>query len=338
MSQETIDRWNSFVTKVEARLEQIVGESREAFADVARVDPLDGGPIASIEMALQSRLRRIDDKVDDAFDTARDELDEEPIWDEICDTKRDLQDRLLVDETVCKVEALGDLGRTMQQLAGSEDNTRRCQQCGNSFDAGVLHQAKNCRCASCDAVNAVRPGRASAEFYQRGVTYLANAEALEAWKVMHQAERAFEALRHPGTDEYNAFEEGYRAYWKVWYDVQVRLHPGWSQAQADAELEGVIAKFRFRHRDHYLAQMQIIASGLKVASKRNIKAVQNWASQAESDNLDLLDDLLEAAVERASRPAADTLVRMVHADDMPWIFGRQRWVRAKLRELSPAFA
>jgi hypothetical protein len=338
MHSDPIPRWTTFVERVEGRLTTVLAEWAQTLADVTALDPLDEGPVASLESALQSRINRLDDRIDEAWEVVADDLDDHPQEPTLRQTKRDLKARVWLDSTQQKTRRLGELGRTLQRLAHEEDGTRTCSSCAAPLPPTVLHQALNLACTGCGAVNAVRPGRAADAWFQRGVSYVANDEALEAWIAMHNAEHALESLRHPSMVEYEAFEQAAETYWGRWYQAHIRHHPAWTQDQADAETRGVIAKLRFRHHDAYAERLRTIADGLAQAQRGSPAQLQRWAHATHPDELSLLDDLLDAAVERGQRPAATTLVKLVHADEMPWWFGRQRWLRSKLTELSTGLA
>lgn len=344
-------RVDALLQKAEERLAELLAEARDTFAAVSGEAPLRAAPVNSVEAALRTRVDGLVTRLDAAEEQITEEIERRFEADDrkaAIERNARLRDRLeerlaaarksweqRLDDVV--VTGMAVAARRLEALAVAEDPTQRCPRCGGPFDPGRVWQSTNVACPHCGSICTVGPGPARREWYARGIAALADESALPAKRAWDEAQAAFAALRHPVPSDLERLADAHEAYQRARLATMVERHPAWTAEQAEREVQGMRNQLLGYHAAHR-AQMARTAEGLAIAGRGDPARVRQWAAQAaaspETRHL-LLSDLLEAAAERRLLRAADTLVRVVHADELPW-FGRGRWVRARLRELAPA--
>lgn len=345
-----LERWKSFLGKVEGRLGEVEAESEAGIEELLDINPADPGPISAGFSAVQARFSGLQQKVE----LAREKLESE--WEEAVgdldlegpalqavnhewDLLRKQEDAFVQHLTLRREKLLtrkqADWARKLFGLAQGEcARERACPQCGAAYRPEIQHAFSNMKCPFCGALNEVDPGSATGMYYQGGgVHHLALEQAFPQWEKMTAAERAYQRLRHPTEDDRKAFLQAAREYWLAYYRATQKLHPGFAQTveeatgakmlHFDSHDPGSEKKLRARRGEILALARAGDRAGIEAALKKDPRAD--------------LDDLVGAVFEHGETKGAALLLEMQHAResvDEP----RAAWVQEKLAELAQDMA
>ncbi len=323
MSLDALDaRWKTFLGKVEARLGEILAEAGPGLDELNATEVLDPVPLASALTEVKARLQALSRKVDDSWSTIDAELDQL----EDAGSRRDamiragdvLRERIEAETEALELGKAADAARALYALAEAEldkpGGGRKCSSCGAPLAPTAFDRPSNVPCTHCKAVNTVRPGLATAMFFQGGGSHALAAEAAaEAGKALKAAEKRFQGLRHPAQEDALAFEAATAVYWRAYCEARGARTPGWTSARLDKEVKEKVGQaMHFLKRD--APAWQRMSRALALARAGDRRGLEAWLADEGADGSVSLDDVLEAAKERADKKAL-ALLKTLAADD-----------------------
>jgi hypothetical protein len=328
------NRWTTFLGKVKARVTEIEGEAKAAYAEVIAVDVVDGTGMSGVSSALKSRLLALRQKVDDSWNTIDAEADKLDLddgratgtWRGQMLALRAAFTRELDRETeriILQGEA--DAARGLQAAAQAEMATAvPCQHCGASIDrrGTPWHQAVNLTCPHCKAVTTATPGTAAQMFTQGlGAISLAREAAWPQWLAMQDAEAAWHKLRHKTLDDLMRWEAANRTYWQAYADAMGRLHPGWTAQHVANEVTGKMSQFMEYTAKDDRTTREINQAGVSAVASGDPARLAQWLA-AQRDPGDAAEMLIEASIERGWTQHAPWIAQVaapIAQKDAEWI-------------------
>lgn len=199
-TQALLERWQTFSGKVRQRLTEVLMEADAGFDQIIAMDVVDPASMSGAVSAFDARIRGLQQKVEQAWEQIDEQLRDR--------SQLDRRDGLHREQRELAAE-IGRAGRQMSilkqaaaaqrlwEIASAEmAQPQYCVNCGAQLEAAVKHTAINETCASCGAVNSLRPGTATTYlFYGNGIHALAEQAALGEWIALEQEELRHEGLR-----------------------------------------------------------------------------------------------------------------------------------------------
>lgn len=322
--QPLATRWATFLDKVRARVREIDGEAKAAYADVNATDAVDGTALSGVSSALKARLLQLSAKVDDSWSTISDEIDKVDLDDARITgrfqgtqlkVKADFKHWLERETERMIMQGEADYARALYAVAVEETKvTVACQHCGAQLGKPMWHQAVNVTCPHCKAVSVVTPGTASVMFTGgAGAIFLAREAAWPQWCAMQDAEMQWNRLRHKTLDDLARWEGANRAYWQAFAEAMGRLHPGWTEKHVADEVTGKMSQFMmYTAKDDYTVR-QSNGAGIAALSSGDPNAVTAWVQQ-QRDPDDAGEMLVNAAIERGWGQHATWVAQLVGWD------------------------
>lgn len=309
-------RWTTFLGKVEARLAEVEAEAKAGLAELIATEVLDPAPLANALTEVQARLRALAKKVDTAWD---DTIAPE------CEAHDDGPGRRQVATLeaagralVLRIEELGEAleagarlqaAERLKALAEAELAARKltCAKCGAPLpEPPVLHRVENVTCTHCRAVNTVRPGMAMASYFAGGaLDAKARASGRDSAKQLEQAERRFQARRHPSREDAEALRQVMTAHWRAVLLVRGRETPGWTEARLPREVDVKVAQSLGPREAREGHRWDAVSFALGRAAAGDVRALEAWL---DGDGGDLgfgVDELLALTGERDDAKAFD---------------------------------
>ena len=249
--QQLFARWQAFLEKLAARLDETLAEAAAGLAQLVAAYPTDTLPLGNALSGIGHRVDELRDKIEktwdqDVEDKFRD-LDDDRFWDRGLDTKADAIRDLDEKWEALRVRVYGDLYRQAWHIAQKEmAQPAGCTHCGAELEK-PLREPRSVACPYCRAVNQLFPGPATAMYFGGGPHAFAEEQALplrfavarnriqaDRWRRdRHWAQEPVESLRQWHDDEL--------AYWTRYADVHAQVLGG----PRDAELiESRMSQFR----------------------------------------------------------------------------------------------
>ena len=315
------NRWRTFLGKVEARAAEVEIEAAAGLDELVAINPLDLGPISAGVMAVKSRFRGLGTKIEEAvkkldeeWDEAVSDLEGEPLrmagllWGQL--QKQESQAQFELEQRMEKllIRKQADWARVLQGISAKEcTESRRCPQCGATFDPGQHYISQNVACPYCKAVNEVHPGMATGLLYRGGgVHHLAQEHSLELWVASREAERRYQRLRCPTDADWQARMAAERAYWEAYYRASQALYPIFTQSPEE------MASAKLSHYENYDHGKDLKMRALRGELMR--AAHDPAAIKAFMDRQPNPDwrEWIRTAIEHGAKSAAQCLLELQH--------------------------
>jgi len=336
-----MQKWNGFVPKLQARIDQVTAEASAGLDQLIAQHPLEAGPMGQALAVVQSRFHNLRSKVEAARETIGDELDAvlsdgdlgDAPWRAVHELRERLDGQALALDKALErghellaAEKQAAWGRQLRRLADAERRAHvACVQCAGEVPVSVWWRHESVACPYCEAINELSPGTAAGLFYSGlGVHALAHHAALPAWSAARAEEDAYNSRRHPSRDDRERHLEAERTYWTTYYDEVARLNPGF-----DGEVDAAVAA-KMKHHTAW-------DPGMDQQARARVQAVLEAAADLASltalvgPDTDF-DEAAEALFERGDQDGAARVLRLQHGledRDEPV----ERWVRERLRGL-----
>lgn len=324
-----VQKWNGFVGKVSARLDEIVAEADAGLDELIAQHATDHGPLGAAFSAVQARFVALRPKVDDAYDKTTESIDavvdaadpgadeQRWVWDVVATIEKqrtELGERIDMTYEELQMRKNADWARRLGEIARSEiAQGVSCSQCGRPFRPEIYWRSSQAKCASCGAVNDVHPGMAAGLFYQGiGVHALSMAGAWNEWLAERRADNAFKAWRHPTASDRAGWIDAARAYWTRYYQIGMDLHPELC-AGLEQAVEAKLA--HYAQWDQKIDQMRRDFMGRLVDAARrgDVAGLRQIAQGPPPDTS--LSDCVECLVERRLDDAARAILDLQYDAD-----------------------
>lgn len=182
MSQELIDRWAAFISKVSDRLDAIITEAGQGVVALGRAHPDDPLPLGNAITGLDHRVRQLHDKLRSTWDDGV-EPKFSAIGGKVHDTGIDMKDDALLEQSQrwenAKAAWLTQLAEEALPRAQADEGTPvECTNCGSPLPLPTRRKSVSMPCPACATVNQVSPTPAIRYYYGTCVGFLAAAAAL----------------------------------------------------------------------------------------------------------------------------------------------------------------
>ena len=342
-----VDRWNAFVPKIRARVDEVVAEADQGIDALIAQHATDFGPMGTAFGTIDARFRGLEQKARDAGDQV-----EEAVWEVIfrdglsphdhtalnrfhTDVTREIRALPEQIEMTChqlKIDKAAAWARKLYELANADmQKPINCTQCSAQMKVQTFWQASNETCPHCNGVNALTPSAAIYAYFGQGVHALAEHASLAAWQQEQQARTTLDNFRHPTAYDHWQWMEAARNYWTTYYQHYANMHPGF--AAAHGTLEAAVAAKIKHYTQHDPPQEQqardFLGHMVNAAQNNNAAGVQQML-QAMPQGIDV-DDCVNAMMERHNEPAARLLLGFqyqMEGETDP----REAWIQEQLRD------
>jgi hypothetical protein len=343
-----LNRFDTFAQKITSRVQEIEAEADAGLSELIQGSPLDTGALSAGFSAVKSRIQQLGDKVQSAEEKLEEEWEESTgdldlegeeqsamyqLWFGLVNRSRDLQHKLEQWAEKIEVKKNADWARVLYKMAEQEcTKPRSCPSCGASIEVSIQHAHSAVRCPHCDSVNELDIGQATGLYYQgNGVHSLAQETSFELWVAQHEAEKAYNAWRHPTDDDRKAYLDAVTNYWTAYYQATQKLHPGFKQTIEEA----VGARLAHYHQyDPGKDQSDRAYYGQLV---RLAKARDSAALKAHMQNAEDLEECASAIHEHGDRDGA-VLALQIQYQLEDEDEDQQEWIQEKLNELDENLA
>ncbi|MBV8757536.1 MAG: hypothetical protein JO257_09685 [Deltaproteobacteria bacterium] len=325
--QPLATRWDTFMTKVRARVAEIEGEAKAAYDEVIATEVVDGTALSGVSSAIKSRLLALRAKVDDSWNVIDAEADKLDVPAKELGLFR-AQQRALgnalarevdrrTEEMIVRGEAAA--ARALLALAERERGAKvPCAQCGAELVSDAWFDSINLTCPHCHAVTTAYPGTAAMTFFRgSGAIQLAREAAWPAWVAMQDAEAAWHKLRHRTLDDLARWEQANVAYWRAYGEAMARVHPAWNEQRVADEVRGKMSWFYETTSKDDRTVRETNQAGLAAVAAGDAAAVKAWAGK-QRDARSACEDLLQAVLERGWNDHARWLAQVagISAEDL----------------------
>lgn len=336
-------RWTTFLGKVEARLAEVEAEAREGLDELVATEVLDPAPLANALTEVEARLRALSKKVESAWDDTiapeADSHEDGPGRARVAQLRKAgeaLRERIEALGKALEADARTKQAARLKALAEAELAARKlvCAKCGAPLpEPSVLHRVENVTCTHCKAVNTVRPGMAMAQYFAGGVLDAkARAVNRQSGKQLEQAERRFQARRHPSREDAAALRQVMTAHWREVLLARGRETPGWTEARLPREVEVKVSQSLGPREEREGHRWDAVSYALARAAAGELRALEAWL---DGDGGDLgfgVDELLELTGERGEGKALETALLVAwqrEGDGAP----KAKWIAERRAEV-----
>lgn len=238
-SQQILDRWNGFVTKVTQRLTEITAEADAGFAGMLADPALDTIAFGNAMTALDVRKKDLDQKLSNTFS-------EQVAIQLAMDTKAEQQAQATLAKALWWMEETWERYRTKKNVELVQTLWTRlekvwskpvaCVRCGSELQRTIFHKAESVTCRHCSAVNSVTPDPAVYNYFAVAPHYYAEAMALEHRFAVENFKRKLhderevrvhvhDDWRDTNLEELLQWEALEKAYWTTYFAAQARIVP-----------------------------------------------------------------------------------------------------------------
>jgi uncharacterized protein YoxC len=341
-----MQKWDGFLSKVEARVQEVIVEANTGLDQLIAQHAQDHGPMGAAFSAVQARFNGLGTKVSESWEKIDQEISE--LWDQDDLSSGDVEgianardamvakERKMLDDIDLhhyriEMQKNADWSRRLRQIAEQEISRGiPCSHCGAPLHVQEFTQASQVTCGACHAVNDVMPGSATALFYQGlGAHSLAHEAAWNEWLAEREAKARLDAFRHPTAYDRWVYLNAAHGYYTKYYQEGLKIHPGFTKDVAAA----VDAKMK-----HYTAwdqpidqQAREFFGNLVEASSKGDQATLKQMATNPPHHIDL-DGCIECLVERHHFPAAAFLLGIKYdkdGEDDP----KQQWIAKELADM-----
>lgn len=344
--QPIAEKWDGFVAKVQARVQDVVNESHAGIDQLIAQYATDPGPMGTAMQAVQSRFHGLDQKVDDAWDKISEQFDEITDDDDLSSEDYDAV-TLVEDQAHAKYEQLrehielqwnwlemrkqADWARKLYEIVGQESQQPvSCSQCGAPFQNTSWFQAANVNCPHCGSLNSVQPGTASGLFFAGlGAHAMSHEQAWNEWMAEQKAKAFYDSRRHQTAADHYHWIEAARAYWTKYYQVTQQLNPGFTQPVEEA-VNNRLAQYTSFEQPLDKMQRDFFHNLCQTAAQGNAAGVQALLQNMPA-GVDL-DECAECLVEHGDKGGAVMVLEyqyQVEDEDEP----KGRWIKEKMKEI-----
>jgi rubrerythrin len=344
--QPLVQKWDGFLAKVGARIEEVRAEADAGLDQLIQQHAMDHGPMGAAFTALQSRFHGLSDKVDEAWEKIDEEFDDvrdqsglsesdydalSQVWDGMYEKFRAMQQGLERTHYTVEMKKNADWARQLRGLAEREMAAGvQCSQCGTPMQILDYTKASQQACPSCNAVNDVMPGSASAMFFMGlGAHALAHEAAWNEWVGEQDAKDAFDRYRHPTAYDEWVYLNAARTYWTKYYQVAQQIAPA-SCPDINAAVEGRMGHYTVWTQEVDKQKHGFLGQLVDASTKGDAATIQQLLSN-RPHHVDL-SDCAECLVERRQYQGATVVLDFqYHADgeDDP----KGAWIREQLADI-----
>ena len=244
------ERWSAFLSKVKARVDEILSEADLGFDELIATEVLDPVPLSSALSELHARMLALEKKIDDSWEKIDAELGDDDDRDALLELGRRARRDIARRSQVMQVQKQAKAAHAVWKLALAEmermKSKSKCSQCGAPIEPTVLHEPSNVTCAHCKAVSVVRPGMATLLFFQGiGLHALGEEAALEESARLEDAIERYQAKRQKRRADVDAWVAAHRKYWLVYARGYGTHVPGWTEEKAKALAEAKLGGLKW---------------------------------------------------------------------------------------------
>lgn len=236
-----VEKWDTYCSKVEDRLNEIFTEADEGITEVMAINPHDHEPLFAAFKMVDSRFLKIAKKMRDAIDKMEED------WEKLLSALNEKQletyekslDKLLI-QMLKRGRALDDglentkeLWQTKKQaewadllakLVEKEKHHRVvCTGCGSDLEMTTLHTMSNVSCPYCSVANTITPPPATLLYYSWGIQFQATMTSISEYKAMLEAENKYNHRSKAKTK--SNYKEAINNYWIRYYKQIQALYP-----------------------------------------------------------------------------------------------------------------
>jgi phage FluMu protein Com len=190
VSNEILDRWRGFVTKVTGRMQEILAEASAGFDGLLADPNLEALTFQNAMLAIEQRCKQL--RI--SLDTTYSQNVVMPLMGQVGDAEVLLRssgewmdatlERFRVAHNDKLVRALWPRVEALMKAPVA------CTQCGATLTRTVFHQSESIKCPHCAAVNSVSPDLSVGIYFSLAPTYYAQGQTVEMKLALDQAERA----------------------------------------------------------------------------------------------------------------------------------------------------
>ena len=249
--REYVQRWEAFLEKITARMEQILGEAEQGFRGLIAQGVDDPVPFGNAMQAIGQRILNLQGKIDDVWSEQIFEHVDSSAAMERCervmeDSKQALTDRWESFRTHWMAEAMRSIWPRVQAAMAEPVH---CSQCGAELERHVLHRADTVVCASCGSVNNILPPRVVASYYATAPHVFAEEQALPLRRAIERFRLEVDRRRHASGWNSEPLEtlerwlEMERAYWTRYAEVKQQVE-GSSDEDRERFVQSRVDSFR----------------------------------------------------------------------------------------------
>ncbi len=243
------ERWSAFLTKVKARVDEILAEADPGFDELIATEVLDPVPLSSALSEFHARMLGLEKKIDDSWEKIDAELSDDDDRDALYELGRRARKDLARRSRVMQVQKQAKAAHALWEKALAEmermKRSTKCSQCGAPISPTVFHEASNVTCTHCKAVSVVRPGMATLLFFQGiGLHALGEEAALDESARLEDATERWHAKREKRRADVDAYLAAHRKYWLTYARGYGAKVPGWTEEQAKAMAEAKLGGVR----------------------------------------------------------------------------------------------
>jgi len=323
-----VQRWETYVQKVSARVEEILVEGDQGITEIVQMNPQDPGPVSAAFTAVESRFRSITDKVDSAREKIEQDWEEtvenlgledanqertlRMMWNGILQQSDTFKHEIDKKAATLRIRKMAEWSKALYQTAMQEYQApRHCPSCGAQIEVAIRYQASNVTCPYCNAVNTIEVGPATGLYFQgAGVHSLAEEENLQQYLAWLDAEYWYNDLRNPTAQDRERMLGAARTYWTAYYTTTKRLHPGFQEDIAAA------VNAKMSHYDAYdrkvdQTERSVYGNIVQLAASRDQNRLWQYLQSLPESQLDM-DEAVRAVYEHGDREGAVLLMRMQH--------------------------
>ena len=246
MANETIQRWSTFLEKIEARFHDLMKEAEAGCAQLFDARDHDPTAMGNAWSAIEVRAKDLRSKISDTWHAQVDDaLDDAPPAIRVRERERGegLEHRIDVGLEATRLRIFADAARKLWTRALAERPTSlQCTQCGAALPMPETIRAVNVPCGYCHALVGWEPGTRLRMIEHFSVPILCDEAAWNQWLARREAEQN---RRGPHGDDFaqlRAHVHAEIAYHRAWLEARARMLPEHA-AQLDADLRGKMAHF-----------------------------------------------------------------------------------------------
>ena len=341
-------RWDAFLGKVHARLQEILAEAEPGINDIIATEVLDPAPLSGALSEVKARMLALRKKVDDSWEKIDEELDGafDPQTSAQAEAFADLRTQMqrrghaLADEIETQGEWLevrksADAARALYPKAQAElQPPRRCTNCGGELPQAFVYRATNFTCTFCNALNTVQPGMATALYFAGLAPHaLASEQAFPLWVEMERARDQYQFLRHPLPGDLQRYEAATTAYWRAYCQAYGAIHPDWTPEVVEQQIAGKVGQSMSSVAKYDGPRGQEMNAALAEAATGDPRRVMGLLQACHpQDGRSFVDDAIVAAHEHGDRRTTQVLLDVLYTlerCDEP----KGEWMAEHLREL-----
>ena len=186
-----VERWAGFLSKIQERLEEIIGEATEGCAHLAAQHPFDSLPLGNAMTGLDHRIRQLDQRIEETWegqveDKFSEAGDGDFLWVGI-DMRKDAEMAVEHRWQSAKAKIMADHARSLYPIAAAKFGEQPvCERCGGPIHPKSKTVSETVPCGSCGAQNIYQPAMEIQAYRGGGAHSLAEEASLP---LRHEVDR-----------------------------------------------------------------------------------------------------------------------------------------------------